>query len=220
MLYQISRIAEPFIIDARWDKPAWQKAEPLELSHFMGDRPLHFPRVQARLLYDPRSLHVAFHVEDRYVRAVAQSHQDAVFRDSCVEFFFTVGADVSQGYFNLEMNCGGTMLFYHQVVPRQDSVPIAPADLDRIEVAHTLSRIVEPEITEPVTWTVEYRLPLDLLSRYAPSVLMPASGVRWRANFYKCADGTSHPHWLTWAPVGHHKPDFHRPQFFGMLEFQ
>jgi hypothetical protein len=47
----------------------------------------------------------------------------------------------------------------------------------------------------------------------------PAPGVRWRANFYKCAEHNSHPHWLMWAPIDFPKPNFHLPEFFGTLEF-
>lgn len=48
----------------------------------------------------------------------------------------------------------------------------------------------------------------------------PAPGTRWRANFYKCADKTSHPHWLTWAPVDYPKPKFHLSGFLGWIEFK
>jgi hypothetical protein len=40
------------------------------------------------------------------------------------------------------------------------------------------------------------------------------------ANFYKCADQTSHPHWLTWASVDYPQPKFHLPEFFGRLVFE
>ena len=161
-----------------------------------------------------------FRVEDQYVRAVAAEHQGSVCRDSCVEFFFTPGEAISAGYFNLEMNCGGTMLLHFQVIPRQNSVPITPTDLEKIEVAHSLPRIIDPEIMAPTTWTVEYRLPNEILSHYFPNMKSPAPDVIWRANFYKCADATSHPHWLTWAPVHHFKPDFHRPNEFGQIIFR
>lgn len=39
------------------------------------------------------------------------------------------------------------------------------------------------------------------------------------ANFYKCADGTSLPHYLSWSPIETEKPDFHRPDFFGEIYF-
>jgi hypothetical protein len=47
----------------------------------------------------------------------------------------------------------------------------------------------------------------------------PAPGVKWRANLYKCADATSHPHWLTWSKVDYNRPNFHLPDYFGELEF-
>ncbi len=218
--YRVARLRGPMVIDARWDKAAWRDVPAVELRHFMGERPSHFPRTQARLAYDADALYVIFRVEDRYVRAVAPHHQGAVCKDSCVEFFFTPGSDVAVGYFNLEMNCGGTMLFNYQVIPWKNPVEVRPADLERIEVAHTLPRTVEPEITAPTAWTVEYRLPTDLLAAYCPTARKPAPGVRWRANLYKCGDDTSHPHWLTWAPVANPTPNFHMPQSFATIVFE
>lgn len=219
MMYQVNRLAEPIAIDSNWDKPAWREVEPIELTYHMGKKPEHFPNVQAKLMYDAHAIYVIFRVEDQYVRAVAEKHQGPVCRDSCVEFFFTPGTDVKKGYFNLEMNCGGTMLFKFQVIPRQ-STDIEPADVERVEVAHSLPRIVEPEITAPTVWTAEYRLPTDMLAKYMPEATRPAPGVTWRANFFKCADRTSHPHWLTWSFVDRPKPDFHVPEYFGTIKFR
>ena len=206
--------------DANWDKPAWQTIPSIELTHFMGTRPEHFPRTQARLAYDEQFIYVIFKVDDRYVRAVAPHHQANVCHDSCVEFFFTPGSDPAVGYFNLEMNCGGTMLFKSQLRSRKSFVLIKDSDLQCIAVAHTLPRIVEPEITEPRTWTLEYRVPHDLLTRYCSTAHMPGPGVTWRGNLYKCANKTSHPHSLTWAPVSNSTPNFHLPQYFGTLIFE
>lgn len=220
MSYAVQRLAEPIPIDANWDKPVWQQTEAITLTHYMGERPTHFPKTQAKVRYDDEALYVIFRVEDQYVRAVAQKHDDPVCRDSCVEFFFVPGTDPAAGYFNLEMNCGGTMLFHFQRIPRKDSVALDPADLQRIQVATTLPRNVEPEATAPTVWCVEYRLPLDILTKHFPALAQPAPGVRWMANFYKCADDSSHPHWLTWNPVNRPQPDFHVPTDFGRIEFQ
>ncbi len=218
--YAVARLSGTLTIDANWDKPAWKAAAPLELTYYMGERPAHQPRVQAKLLYDDEALYVIFRVEDRYVRAVAKQHQDPVCRDSCAEFFFAPGTDVSKGYFNIEMNCGGTMLFHFQVVPRKNQVPLTPEELARVQIAHSLPKTVDPEITEPTTWTVEYRVPFDLLGKYYPGAKKPAPGVTWKANFFKCGDNTSHPHWLTWSYVDRPKPDFHVPTSFGTLQFE
>ena len=217
MTYKTGRYQGPFALGGDWDGPVWGHAESLTVGRFMGDYPEHFPRTQAKVLYDNEALYVIFHVEDRYVCARALQLNDPVCADSCVEFFFTPGEDSAAGYFNLEVNCGGTMLFYHQH-HRGDGGPVDPADARRIRIHHSLPAIIDPEMEEPVTWTVEYRLPLDILRKVCP-VTVPAPGVRWRANFYKCADRSSRPHWLTWSPVEWPRPDFHRPEFFGVLEF-
>ncbi|MBN1490799.1 MAG: carbohydrate-binding family 9-like protein, partial [Phycisphaerae bacterium] len=104
MTYEVQRLAAPMAMDANWDKPQWKAVEPIQLTYFMGDEPAHRPATQAKVLYDNEAIYVIFHVEDQYVRAVARQHQDMVCKDSCVEFFFTPGTDVSKGYFNLEMN--------------------------------------------------------------------------------------------------------------------
>jgi hypothetical protein len=220
MKYEIAKLELIPEINAEWNKPPWTGIQPLRIEGFMGSRPEHFPGVQAKLAYDREALYAIFRVEDNYVRAVAQQHQGPVCRDSCVEFFFTPGDDPSAGYFNLEMNCGGTMLFHFQKEPRKNPVSISEEDITGIRIAHTLPRIVEPEIAQPVVWTVEYTFPLAILQNYSSSVAMPEPGRTWRANFYKCADKTSHPHWLTWAPVEHPTPNFHLPRCFGDLEFQ
>lgn len=216
--YHIQKLTQEFSIDANWDNIHWLKIEPMNIDQFAGRKPDHFPRTQAKLAYDVAALYVIFKVEDRFVRALAEYYQGAVYEDSCVEFFFTPGEDLSMGYFNLEINCGGTALFHHQKRRKVDEIPVSKADFDSLSIAHTLPKIVKPEIKEAVTWVVEYRLPFKILSSYT-QIKTPQTGSSWRANLYKCADKSSHPHWLTWSPVDTPKPDFHRPEFFGRLIF-
>jgi len=216
--YLVTKLEAPPEINALWDKAPWKNIAPLDIARFMGKNPDHFPRAQAKLAYDAQALYVIFRIEDCYVRAVAQKNQDNVCFDSCAEFFFSPGPDVEGGYFNLETNCGGAMLLNFQKIPRQGA-PLSDNELSQIKIAGSLPKIVDPEITEPATWIVEYRLPLAILEKYR-KMLKPASGVEWRANFYKCADKTSHPHWLTWSFVDRPNPDFHVPKSFGTLVFK
>jgi len=58
----------------------------------------------------------------------------------------------------------------------------------------------------------------EILEKYH-DLTPPVAGTIWRSNFYKCADESSHPHWLTWAPINFPRPSFHIPEFFGTLEF-
>lgn len=196
----------------------WSSIEPISLDSYMGDPPGHRPRVLARLAWDEASLKVRFDVDDRYVLAATEHHQGSVCQDSCVELFFTPGPDVSEGYFNIECNCGGTALFHHQRSRANDGAAMDARAIEALEVSHSLPARIVPEIDAPTDWTVSYRVPFEILERYAP-VLRPRSGAIWRANVYKCADLSSHPHWLTWSFVDRPRPDFHRKEYFGILRF-
>lgn len=218
MKYRVKTIKTLFSEAGTWDKAPWNTISPLVLNHHMGPLPDHFPRTEARLFFDGQAVCVMFRVEDRYVRALAGHDQDKVFEDSCVEFFFVPGTEVSKGYFNLEMNCGGLLLFHFQTARGKNRVIIPEEECQKIFRRSSLPPLVDPEIQEPLTWTVSYRLPLHLLAPYT-RVTPPGPGVQWRANFYKCGDKTSHPHWLTWSAADLPRPDFHRPEFFGTLEF-
>lgn len=216
--YSVKRI-KPIEIDGNWDKPAWRNIAPLVIAQHMGKAPDHRPKVLAKLAYDDDAFYVIFRVEDRFVRAVARAYQDPVCKDSCVEFFFTPGAHLGLSYFNIEINCGGTVLFWWHP-EGEKAVPVATADFEQMEIGHTLPKTVDPEMEAPTTWSLEYRLPFSVVKTYCPDASKPAPGVVWKANLYKCGDATSHPHWLTWSFVDHPTPRFHMPAYFGTLTFE
>ena len=217
--HQVERAVKSPQIDGEWSGPVWGRVKPLDVAEYVNGKPEHFPKTQAKLLYDDEFVYVIFRVEDRYVRAIAQEYHGRVWEDSCVEFFFIPSRNLAEGYFNIEINCGGTMLFHHQTAIRENTKVVETADCDKVKIYHSLPKIVEPEITEPTTWLIEYRVPLEVLEKYA-TVQRPAPGVTWRANFYKCGARISHPHALTWSVIDYPKPKFHLPQFFGTLEFK
>jgi hypothetical protein len=177
--------------------------------------------VEAKLLYDSENLYVHFRVRDRWVRAVAQGFQGPVWADSCAEAFLQPRA--GRGYFNFEMNCGGTLLLYHIRDHRRsakgfaDFTPVSAQLAAGIRIYHSLPARVDPEITGPVEWSLEYAIPLSLFAPYIGERPAPA-GERWRGNFYKCGDETSHPHWASWSPIGE-ELNFHVPEHFGVIEF-
>lgn len=217
--YRVHRLKQPLTIDADWDKPAWKDIPSLTIEYYMGQAPEHQPQAQAKVAYDEDALYLIWKVADQFVLAKRTRHQDDVWRDSCVEFFFTPGTEPAErGYFNLETNCTGVKLLGIHHPGSKDDQPTA-ADFASIVTASSLQRKIDPELAVPTTWTLEYKIPLSLVQKYA-KVDLPQRGVRWRANFYKCADDASHPHWLTWSPVANTEPSFHLPQFFGILEFE
>lgn len=217
--YLVARLpAGSHPLSRRWDEEPWAGLGELGIEHVQGDPPQHRPVTRARLGYDESALYASFRVEDRWVLATAAKHQDSVCIDSCVELFFTPGPDVAEGYFNIECNCGGTVLFHHQQARSRAVQVLDAAIIESMDVRHSLPARVLPEMPGPLEWTVSYRVPFDALERHAP-VARPAPGVIWRANLYKCADRSSHPHWLAWSPLDLLKPDFHRKEFFGVLRF-
>lgn len=217
--YEVTHLTQSLSIDGRWDKPVWQSVPTLRVTHYMGKKPDFRPEVEAKMQYDAANLYLIFRVHDRFVRCITQEINGPVWEDSCVEFFFAPDTDQPTYYFNLEINAGGTPLMHYNIIPRE-KVTILPADAIRsVEIAHSLPTKVDPERTDSVTWTVEYRIPLNVLRAHAP-ITPPAPGVVWRANFYKIAENTSNPHYITWAPVDLPKPDFHTPRFFGALRFR
>jgi hypothetical protein len=217
-IYTVKRLTEGITMDARWDKPQWASVEAMDIGYGLGPSPAFIPEAKVKMQYDDRNIYVVFRVADRYIKAVTQDVHGPVYEDSCVELFFSPCNERLLPYFNLEVNCGGTPLMSCNAVPRQDSTAIDARDMARIEIAHSLPRIVDPEITDPTTWTIEYRLPLDILEKYA-SFPRPKPGVTWRANFFKCGDKTSNPHWLTWSRISNNRLDFHQPEFFGLITF-
>lgn len=216
--YKVVKLEKPMTINGNWDKAEWKNVEAQHLENYMGEVPKFRPEVNVKMMYDASNLYVIFRVEDKFVRCVTTEINGPVYEDACVEFFFSPDEDEPLKYFNLETNCGGTALMYYNLVPRKDFKILEKPDIQQIEIAHSLPAKVEPERKEPVTWTIEYRLPFSLLEKYS-KVTHPAPGVQWKANFYKIADKTSNPHYLTWSPVGQPEPDFHLPEFFGNLEF-
>jgi hypothetical protein len=218
-LYTVARLNQPMKIDGNWDKPQWQGVQGIDIANYMGPVPAFRPVAKAKMMVDADNIYVIFQVHDQYVRCLTDKFNGPVWEDSAVEFFFAPDSDVPDHYFNLETNCGGTPLMHFNLVPRKESRDLEIEDIKKIEIFHSLPTIIDPEISEPVTWTLEYRIPLAMLEKYS-KVTHPQKGVKWRANFYKIAENNSNHHYITWSFVDNPKPDFHLPKFFGTLIFE
>jgi hypothetical protein len=218
-VYNVARLNQPMKIDAVWDKPQWKNIKPVDITNYMGDIPAFKPEAQAKMMYDNEYIYVIFHVKDRYVRCLTKEINGPVWEDGAVEFFFAPDSKLPLLYFNLETNCGGTPLMHFNIVPREKSKQLEKDDIKKIEIAHSLPQIIDPEMKDPVTWTLEYKIPLSMLEKYS-SVTHPKKGVEWKANFYKIAENNSNHHYITWSVIENDKPDFHKPQFFGKLIFE
>jgi hypothetical protein len=219
--YEMRRVREQPELEGLWDGPAWGDVPALRVDQFRPESSDHRPRTECKLLYDASALYGIFRVFDRYVRCANTRFQDPVYQDSCVEVFVKPKAD--RGYFNFELNCGGALLSYYIVDSTRapggfkDFTPLDSDDDRRIRRYHSLPEVVDPEILEPTTWLLEFSIPFAVLEGHV-GALGPVAGSAWRANFYKCGDETSRPHWAAWSPVD--ELNFHVPEQFGSIRFE
>lgn len=207
-------------MNGSWDGPVWGRAAVLAIDSFRPESSDHRPRTLVKMAHGAAGLFGIFQVDDRYVRCSRTGFQAEVYKDSCVEFF--VQPRPTSGYFNFELNCGGAMLASYIVDPTRipggfkEYTKLTPDDCRAVRIYHSLPQQVEPELQTPTRWLLELFIPYSLLAKYA-GPLASGRGQKWRANFYKCGDQTSHPHWAAWAPVS--ALNFHLPHCFGEIEF-
>jgi hypothetical protein len=218
-LYLVARLKKPMKTDANWNKPQWKNCDVINISNFMETVPKHHPVVQAKMMYDDASLCLIFKVKQKYVRCVNDSINGPVWEDDCVEFFFAPNTSSPEKYFNLEINCAGTALMHFNTAANTDIRNVDKDDIKKIEIAHSLPGVFKNEIKGPVSWTLEYKIPLAMLTKYI-GITPPAASAEWRANFYKIAHKSSNRHYMTWAYINKKEVDFHTPEYFGVLKFQ
>jgi len=218
-VYKVERLKKKFKLDANWNKAQWKKIEPIHITNYMGKVSAFQPEVQSKMMYNDTHVFVIFQVKDRFVKSVVTKYNGNVSSDSCVEFFFSPDEKFPLKYFNLEVNAGGTPLMFYIEKPMTELKKLTDDELKQIQIAHSMPEKVDPEIVGPVTWTIEYSIPLSLLGKYS-NLTYPTKGVNWKANFYKTGSRTSNPNFITWAVVDFPKPNFHLPQFFGTIQFQ
>jgi hypothetical protein len=204
-----------------WDGPQWSNAGTLQIAHFRPESSQHRPNALARLLYDDEGIHGLFRVEDRYVVCKRADYLDPVWKDSCVEFFAQPKPD--RGYFNFEFNCGGAFLCSYITNPERvpggfkEFIRLPAVIGTMVKAVSSLPSKINAEIAEPTTWFLRFFVPFGVLETYVGRLGAPGAQV-WRANFYKCADESSHPHWAAWSPVD--ELNFHLPRCFGIIRFE
>ena len=226
--YTVKRATDRPDLQGKWGSPVWQKANELQITHFLSpvgqkqSEDAFRPETRVRVLYDDKGLYIFFRVKDKYVRSVATEYRGKVWEDACAEFFVQPKPD--RGYFNFEINCGGTMLLSYHENPDWKSEAKGkdggvPWELARtVQIYHSMPEKVDPEIAQETVWQLEYHIPFAVLEEYV-GPLGNVAGQTWRANFYKCAETNSHPHWASWSPLLEGF-DFHSPRFFGVVRFE
>lgn len=172
------------------------------------------PEVQFRMAHTDDAILLNYRVKEASVRAVAAADNGAVWEDACVEFFCVPAGDGI--YYNIECNCAGTLLI--GAGPERNNREHAPQEvMDRVQRWASLGRAPFEEKVGECNWELALVIPYSAFFKHQ---LTNLDGKKIRANFYKCGDNLQTPHFLSWNPIEIENPDFHRPDFFGMLNFE
>ena len=175
-----------------------------------------FPKklqVTVRVAHDKESLHLLYAVVGEQLRAVNTNDFGSVWEDSCVEFFMQ--RESQKGYINFECNVLGALLS-RKHESRDKAVSQSDEVMSSIFRSSTINHryMNGKQVSD---WTMYLEIPKNALGFTESESL---AGQKIRANFYKCGDETPEPHYISWNPIDLPQPNFHVPQFFGILELE
>jgi hypothetical protein len=200
---------DPDIVSSRLDlSVSEQKIEKINWPVFS-----YKPDVRFRIAYSDYAIFLKYYVREDFVKAEKTSSNEMVCEDSCVEFFVSPSDDGI--YYNFEFNPIGTCLLASGS-SRHDRKKAPVSVIETIKRKGTFGLSPFKEITGDQSWTLTVVIPFEAFFRHRIS---SPEGTQFQANFYKCGDKLTQPHYLTWNPVGTKSPDYHQPGFFGLLRF-
>ena len=172
------------------------------------------PDVEFRIAHTDDAILLHYKVKEGSVAAVAGRDNGPVWEDACVEFFSIPAGDGV--YYNIECNCTGTLLI-GAGAGRGERRHAPQEVLDKVQRWSSLGREAFEERVGECSWEVALVIPYSAFFLHDITSL---DGKAVRANFYKCGDKLQTPHFLSWNPIGLEKPNFHCPEFFGMLNME
>lgn len=183
-------------------------------NHCWADAYPYRPKMEVRMAHNGKQLLINYRVTEECVRAVAQHDDGNVWEDSCCELFLSPVADGT--YYNLECNAAGQLLVgFGQEREGRERAP--QTVLDTIDRWASMGREPFDNKEGERTWQLCLAVPVGVYYRHQ---LQSFDGLRVKGNVYKCGDMLPHPHFLSFFPIDLPKPDFHRPDFFGCVEFE
>lgn len=170
------------------------------------------PSVSFKIAHTNEAILLQYDVKESETRAEYSMHNKPISRDSCVEFFIEFEGE--KEYFNLEFNCLGACLAAYGP-GRKKRKQLSYETIELIQVQSKINRSNNGS-TPGINWMLTLVIPLKVFSN---SKIFKLSGQKARANFFKCGDRLSTPHFLSWEKIETPEPDFHQPLYFKELTF-
>lgn len=172
------------------------------------------PEVSFRMAATDKAFLLQYRVKEATVRALAATDNGPVWQDSCVEFFCSPDSDGF--YYNFECNCVGKLLIGSGA--ERNTREHAPQEvLESVLRYASLGSESFDERPADGVWEVALVIPFTAFYRHH---ITSFAGKSFRANFYKCGDKLTTPHFLSWNPIETAKPNFHRPDYFGEVSVE
>ena len=182
------------------------------INTYAWEQPDNNRNIRFKIAHNNQSLFLQYHVIEPEMMAVFSTHNSAVCRDSCVEFFIALDDDAN--YYNFEFNAIGTCLLgwgpdrHHREFLDTNTINL-------IKVKTKIKRI-NTHGSSLFNWKITIEIPINT---FKFNNLKSFENIKARANFYKCGDNLLKPHFITWNPVVANKPDFHLKAYFGDIQF-
>lgn len=170
------------------------------------------PDVKFRIAHTGDTIMINYKVKEKAVRAVAETDNGRVWEDSCCEFFISPARD--DMYYNIECNCAGKILF-ESGNTRHDRKRYPLSTVATIKRWSSLGNGVFEETPREEEWEMSLIIPAAMFEG-----VKDFTGMKSNANFYKCGDKLTTPHFLSWNLVETETPDYHRPEYFGKIVFE
>jgi hypothetical protein len=203
-------------LSLNWPEQLPSGVQELVLDQIRKESSAHRPKVLARLCAYTDRLRVLFRVEDRYMIARERGFNGMVCLDSCVELF--IQPPGARGYINFEFNALGNQHCSYITKPERTKNGFAgfrvltEAEGEQVQVLSSVAKPIDPVDPSAQVWLLGFEVPWALFAQVTGQAKIQGE---WRANLYKCADESTHPHWLSWSPVS--ALNFHLPEDFGQI---
>jgi len=171
------------------------------------------PDVRFKIAGIDDGLLIKFYVKENYTRATFTIDNQEVYKDSCVELFIDPSGDGT--YYNFEFNAIGTLLLGFGI--NRHNRPRAPQEITKqVRRLSSISSLPFDNIRLDTPWNLTMIIPFSAFWQHS---IISLDSKKIRANFQKCGEDLPVPHYLTWNPILTPKPDYHQPDYFGMIDF-
>lgn len=196
----------------------WDDINPIKIENYPWDETGYKPETEVKLCYTEEEIRVKFTSCEKEVRVEVSDFNGPVWFDSCVEFFFLPDPNNDDRYLNFEINAKGVLLLQLDNKPPERHY-LTYINPNYFDIKADITDLNFKEYKDFKPWTIEYKIPFSFIKDFFKNFNVE-SGTIINANFSKCGDKTSIPHFGTWADIKTENPAFHVPQFFKEIMFE